>query len=369
MSKVEQIMCVLHGGNPIGLANFYVAGGQSVFRGVGHIPICKSCIYKMVEKYYNEHNDNIRLAMYYTCRKIDVGFDSNILDGAIKQVSTVGDGKLMPIKILQSYMRQVNSLGAINNSQLPFDDGEDIMIEDFRDRLEQERFDEGQANGNIEKIKMSPEDRKIKDEVIRLIEYDPFEGFSESDQKFLYSDLLNYFGDEDVVEDQFLVSQIIQVVNNNNQIRKLDYLLSGLMGDKEELASNAAAIKSLNGTKKDIVYNTDKIAKENRISVKSRANSNMSKSNLTVMMERLRAMDFEDAEVDFYDQKKAYGMKRVADISIKAIDEQLQFDENDVGFMIAEQRHLIKELEGKVLDVEDDNRKLRAYIQKKEKKK
>src|SRR5699024_10523866 len=100
-----------------------------------------------------------------------------------------------------------------------------------------------------------------------LIGYDPFEGYSESDQKFLYSDLLNYFGDEDVVEDQFLVSQIIQIVNNNNQIRKLDYLLSNYMADNETLGEKASTIKSLNATKKDIVANTDKIAKENRISV------------------------------------------------------------------------------------------------------
>lgn len=339
-----------------------------MFAGIGHIPVCKSCLYKMIEGYYKKYNNSMKLALYYTCRKIDVGFDSNVLEGAVKHTGTTHGGDVTPTRVLQSYMRQVNSIGSINNSQLPFDDGEDILVEDYREHLEIEIAKKyKQKNGAIEEIKMSPADRRIKKEVIDLIEYDPFEGFSESDQKFLYSDLLNYFGDEDVVEDQFLVSQIIQVVNNNNQIRKLDYLLSGFMGDNESLANNVAAIKSLNATKKDIVQNTDRIAKENRISVKSRANSNMSKSNLTVMMERLRALDFEDAEVDFYDQKKAYGMKRVADISIKAIDEQLQFDENDIGYMITEQRHLIKELEDKILDVEEDNRKLRARIQKHDK--
>ena len=349
----NRITCAKHK-SEIMSSNFYIAGDMSIFSGLGYIPICKSCLYKEVERYYEAHK-NMRDAIYLTCRKIDVAFDSNIYEGALR-----GDPH-SATKAFMNYMTQINSFGLKNGTMLPFDDGEHVY-----ERVISNEVPEVSCVEDIPKnIKMSKEDKRNRQEIIRLLEYDPFDGFSESDQKFLYSDLINYFGDEDVVEDQFLVSQIIQVVNNNNQIRKLDFLLSQYMADDEILQQNEGRIKSLNSTKKDIVANTDKIAKENRISVRSRAGSNISKSSLTVMMERLRAMDFDDAEVDFYDQKKAYGMKHTAEISIQAIQEQLQFDENDIGYMITEQRNMIKEMEDKILDIEDENRKLHIKLENK----
>lgn len=357
MAKAKKITCVKHGAELVRSAFYMATPIDSVFAGVGVIPICKTCLLKMAEAYYDKYQD-YEISIYYMCRKVDIAFDSAILEGALK--SGGNDIK----RVFSRYMTQFNSLGSSNNAQLSFDDGEHLY--NMHKIQEEDHADESAdsiKDSDLDNIKMSAEDKRNKEEVISLIEYDPFEGFPESDQKFLYSDLLNYFGDEDVVEDQFLVSQIIQVVNNNNQIRKLDYLLSKYMADNEKLSENAGIIKSLNATKKDIVMNTDKIAKENRISVKSRVGSNISKSSLTVMMERLRSLGFEDAEVDFYDQKKAYGMQRVADISMKAIENQLQFDENDIGYMIAEQRNIIKEMEEKILDLEEENRRLHKKLQ------
>ena len=333
--------------------NFYMAGQNTIFSGLGRIPICKNCLYEMMENYYDTRKD-MRVAMYLMCRKIDIAFDGNIFEG------TYTNEEMTPTRVLMVYMTQYNSLGFKNGAMLPFDDGEHVNERGESNIEPDEPFIEDvPAN-----IKLTQDDRRNKREVIKMLEYDPFEGFSEVDQKFLYSDLINYFGDEDVVEDQFLVSQIIQVVNNNNHIRKLDYLLSQYMASDEKVQENDGKIKSLNSTKKDIVANTDRIAKENRISVRSRAGSNISKSSLTVMMERLRAMDFDDAEVDFYDQKKAYGMKRTAEISIQAIQDQLQFDENDIGYMITEQRNMIGEMEEKILDLEEENRVLSIKVEK-----
>lgn len=82
------------------------------------------------------------------------------------------------------------------------------------------------------------------------------------------------------------------------------------------------------------------------------------------MMDYLRELGFEDAEVDYYDQKKAYGMQRAADISMKAMAEQIQFDENDVSEIIIEQRNLIRDMENRILNLEEENRKLYVEIEK-----
>lgn len=80
------------------------------------------------------------------------------------------------------------------------------------------------------------------------------------------------------------------------------------------------------------------------------------------MMDYLRELNFEDAEVDYYDQKKAYGMQVTADISMRAMNEQIQFDENDINEIIIEQRKLVKDMEQKILDLEEENRQLHVKI-------
>lgn len=350
MSNKKKLRCTKHG-NEIMLSNFYIASDSSIFSGIGYIPICKNCIWKMVENYYEVHKD-MKLAVYYMCRKIDVAFSSNVFDGALKAGGNVRE-------VFQSYMRQYNSLGQENGLQLSFDDGEHVSGADS----DKKENDKEVVNDEESNIKMTEEDKRIKEDVIRLLEYDPFEGHSEADQKFLYNDLYSYFGDEDVVEDQFLVSQIIQIVNNNNQIRKINYLISKYTANIKLLAKNESKIKSLNSIKKDIAASTDRIARSNSIAVDKRKSSNIKKSSLTAMMEYLRSLDFEDAEVDFYDQKKAYGMQRAADISMKAMAEQIKFDENDVNEIIIEQRNMIRDMENRILDLEEENRQLYVKIE------
>ena len=102
---------------------------------------------------------------------------------------------------------------------------------------------------------MNKDDIGIKKEIISMLEYDPFEGYAEADQKFLYNELYSYFSDEEIIEDQFLVSQLIQIANNNNQIRKIDYLISTYTANTELLIKNDAKIKSLKFTKQ-ILFKT-----------------------------------------------------------------------------------------------------------------
>ena len=175
--------------------------------------------------------------------------------------------------------------------------------------------------------------------------------------------LLPYL-DEDTLEDQYKLSQIIQIINNNNQIRKIDFAINKLTAKPNFIDSNASAISSMTKTKFAIVQANDKIAKENSISVKNRGDKRAGASTFTYMMKKLRELNFEDAEHDYYDQLKSYGMKRTADISNKSILEQLQFDENDYTNMIKAQREMIESLENKLLDLEEENRQLYVKLNK-----
>lgn len=119
MSDIDKIICTKHGGNPIGLQNYYIANDATIFSGIGYIPICKDCLYKKANQYYNRYND-MQKTIYYMCRKVDIAFDSAIFDAAERK------GKNNTKKVFQSYMTQYNSLGKENNTQLNFDDGEHL---------------------------------------------------------------------------------------------------------------------------------------------------------------------------------------------------------------------------------------------------
>lgn len=118
MAEIESLICSKHG-NEIKVSNFYIASEVSTFSGLGYIPICKNCLYEMVNNYYDKYK-NMRLVIYYICRKIDIAFDSTIYDAALRK------GKDNAKKVFQSYMIQYNSLGQTNGAQLPFDNGEHL---------------------------------------------------------------------------------------------------------------------------------------------------------------------------------------------------------------------------------------------------
>lgn len=228
---------------------------------------------------------------------------------------------------------------------------------------------------NIDNLKINTiitdEDLKIEKDVIRLLGYDPFDGYDKFDKKYLNGELLPYL-DEQTLEDQFKVSVIIQIVNSNNQIRKIDLVINQLSSDMTSLISNSNDVKSLTQIKSQLNTSNDKLSKENSIALKHRADKKSGQSTIGAMMKQLRELDFEDAEHDYYDMQKAYGMKQAADISNKSICDILNFDEKDMDDMFKSQRDLIKDLQEeknelveKIRVLSTDNFELKQQIENK----
>lgn len=351
------IRCPMCGKTKSASNNFYKSDSPLYANNYGYMVFCKECVWETYDTYFNIIKD-IRNSVLITCMKFDIPFSENDYEGMTKQI--INDISAHPMRI---YVQKVNSLGSINNGGLTgFDPkliwDKDSSKEEITNALVKE-VEDFKSND----IKLTKDDLQAKEDCIKLIGYDPFAGYSLFDQKFLYNELIPYL-DEDTLEDTFKLSQIIQLVNNNNQIRKIDLVIANMSNDVKTLVANQGEIKSLSTTKKTIVDNTDKIAKENSISVKNRGDKKAGKSTLTYMMRNLRELGFEEAEHDYYDQLKAIGMKRTADISNKSILEQLQFDENDYLSMMKEQREIIQRLQEKVDDLEEENRQLHVKLDK-----
>lgn len=351
--KIRCPMC----GQERAISNHYVTHSPLYANNYNHSVFCKQCVWNTYDNYFNILKD-IKNSIYITCMKFDIPFNENDYNGMKKQL--VNDNSAHPMKI---YMKNINSLGSINNGLTGFDpkflfNQDNTTKDEINNTLTQEVKD---LEYNIQ---LTDQDKQIKNDVIKLIGYNPFSGYSNFDQKFLYNELISYL-DEDTLEDSFKLSQVIQLVNNNNQIRKMDLVIASLSNDTKSLISNQGEIKNLSATKKTIVDNTDKIAKENSISVKNRGDKKAGKSTLTYTMKNLRELGFEEAEHDYYDHLKAIGMKHTADISTKSILDQLQFDENDYMSMLKEQRELIQKLQDKIDNIEEENRQLHVELNNK----
>lgn len=206
---------------------------------------------------------------------------------------------------------------------------------------------------DVERIKddkWTAHEIRNKNEAIAIIGYDPFEGYDSEDRRFLFNELIKYF-DEDIAEDPYKLSQIIQIVNNNNQIRKYDLRISAM-----NPSTNPQIIKDLNTMKASLVTSNDKIAKENEISVKNRSNKDVGKNTLTFLMRDLREKDFTKAEANYYDQLSSEGTQWAANMSLKAIKENTFFDENDQEEVFETQRQMIQDLNKELDDAKEKYR-------------
>lgn len=120
--KIDKLMCTKHGGRPIALDNFYMACPESLFFGIGYIPICKKCLYEILELYLKTHED-IKVAMYFMCRKIDIAFYHTEFESANR-----GNRKNI-VKTFQTYMRLFNSICKTNDKWRPFDYSDYVELE------------------------------------------------------------------------------------------------------------------------------------------------------------------------------------------------------------------------------------------------
>lgn len=342
----NRCMCIHHPKgkkNILSTVNFYDTSSVSIYRSAlfGKIPICKDCINQIYQNYFSI-SKNIQWSVYSTLRLLDIPYIKTIYDGAVTSEKI----EVEWTQVLGRYMRTYNSLKSQNGWDYNFDNSEEVEL----------TFNlEGEVKINNADIKWSNKDRVTKKDVIAMLGYDPFEGYNEVDQKFLYNDIINYLNEE-ILEDQYKVSAIIQIVDNNNQIRKYQYVKNQYSSEYNMILENTDKLQSLEKLIKTLVENNDKIAKENAISEKNKKTKSQNSATLTGKMKKLRAYNLDDLEVDFYDQKKAYGMKRAAEISNKAIASQIRFDDNDANEIITYQREKFQDMENEILELKESLR-------------
>lgn len=226
----------------------------------------------------------------------------------------------------------------------------------FGNETAQKLIDEGSMPMTSE---MMEQYEQNKADVIRLIGYEPFAQERQSDQPFLYSQLVGFLGaSEDVNEDMMRVQACISIVRGFLQMSNIDNQISALMADVANAAPNTSTIKALQAAKRDISTIITQMAAENCISMKNSRNAVKGENTWTGKMKKLKDMNLRSAEANAFDIETAKGMRQVADISNASILQQLQLDESDYTEMLAEQRQMLTELQRKLAVAEEKGRLL-----------
>ncbi|WEG18512.1 hypothetical protein PQ478_08520 [Alkalihalophilus pseudofirmus] len=309
---------------------FYMASSTFVYSN-GKVPICKKCLLEIVGDCENEED------IIHLLQIMDKPFKKDFWETAVNSESNTF-GKYMSI------------VGMKQNRDFTFKDS------DFETRGSTSKKDETE----IISAPQESEDRN-RDDVIRILGYDPFIGENPSDKRQLYNNLIDYL-DDSTLEDSFKLPAVIEIVKTYNQIDKINLAIANITSDPTGITKSTGGIKSLMDAKKGMLASILALAKDNGISANHNNNKSKGSGTLSGIIKQLQEKGFEEAEVNLFDVETSQGMLQVANLSNESIIKQLQFDENDYSEMLIEQRDIIDKMTSKNAQLEEENRKMKKQL-------
>lgn len=188
--------------------------------------------------------------------------------------------------------------------------------------------------------------QKNKDDVIRLLDYDPFEAELANDQPFLYAQLLMLIdSNQDQEMDMIRVSSAISITRGFLQASKLDDAISKLMCNTGDIERNSATIKSLQDAKQKVMSMITSLAAESCLSLKNSKTATRGDNTWTGRIKKIADLNLRESEINGFDIETCKAMEQVMDISNRSILRELRLDESDWSDMVAQQREVITELQ------------------------
>lgn len=297
----------------------------------GYSHICINCIRDEQKRLTNRYGE--KTAVMVLCAKLNAPFYRSAYETIKKSQDNFSFGHYMRLMNNKQYAGKTFALTLVAGE-----------LEVTKKEAEEEAEEMIESNWSLD-------ERRAKNEVINMMGYDPFEGYAPKLRKKLFSELLGYLDDDELLSDNYKLAQIIQIINNNIQINQYDIAISKLDPNKD-----IDGITDLNKLKKELVSSNEKIAKENGISVKGRGDQKAGKGTLTGLMRDARDKDLRSYEVNFYDALRSENTRWAIDLSMKAMMDNCLFDESDTDLIIADQRSLITDLQGENDDLKEERR-------------
>lgn len=315
---------------------FYLSTNPMISTGIA--PICKECAKKIalrVDENGDEHEPT-KESIIQALRYLDKPFLENIYTSSVQEVANLVRRKTT--NVWASYMKNISMP---NYYGMTFADSDFFKTKiKYEDELKTDDIVAGHESEDQYQSYV-----KNKEDVIRLLGYDPFDQESMIDQPFLYSQLLGLLdSSEDANDDMMRTASAISIVRAFLQQSKIDNAIATYMTDVNKLQNNAATIKSLQSSKKELTSVIKDLAAESCISLKNTKNAKKGENTWTGKLKKIKDMNLREGEVNGFDIATCKGMKQVMDLSNESILKQLRLDESEWSDMVAEQREMITDL-------------------------
>lgn len=147
----------------------YYRSNSPLYEDIGHLPTCITCLVKVYntyldkynDKYADEDNNNLKMALYAMCRMLNLLFDNTLFMGVKKLSEKKGTN------ILQLYLSKLSSLpqyrGKTFDDSVFLDEKDDIDINNFisNDEEDEEEIIVTKAMINKWGRSLKPEDYKF----------------------------------------------------------------------------------------------------------------------------------------------------------------------------------------------------------------
>lgn len=319
----------------------------------GRVSLCKDCIKNLLVKYVEEFKD-IKISIYKLCIKLDLCFKHDFYNQALNRsgIKIETPTAKNVLLVWNQYITNMNSMGIHNNKGqgLSWEDGDYIDLHKDEDNTEI-YYNEKQSEEDMEKEIIY---RQNKEDVIKMLGYDPLENEKEKDKPKMYANLITMLN-EDNKDDAIKINSILDVIRTQNEVDNINDTISLKSSDTKNIVENVPLIKSLTEIKKNFNKVIIDNIKENGLSKKTVAGAN----SLTGREKKLKDLNLEAIQVNLHDHQTAMGMQQVANISTKAIIEGLNFGDDTLSDIVKTQLMTIDLYNRKYNDLAEENRRLK----------
>ena len=308
----------------------------------GLTPICKDCAKKIALQTKSGKEEPTKESVQLALRYLNKPFLEKVWDSSIQEVENLASGRVKS-NVWMAYARQI---AMPNYVGMTYFDSDHFVKYKQETKNTKEPITEEELIENHMGQDTYDSYIKNKEDVVRLLSYDPFEKEDISDQPFLYSQLLGLLdSSEDANEDMMRTSSAISIVRGFLQQAKIDDTVSKLMCDISKIESNSATIKSLQESKAKITSVITSLAQDSCISLKHNKNAKKGENTWTGKIKKIKELNLREGEVNGFDMETCKAMRQVMDLSNASIMKTLNLDESEWSDMVAEQRKMIGDLQ------------------------
>ena len=321
-----------------------------------HQPFCKDCSQKLFFFfYYHEHNKDEMAAMEHWCCATNTYWDKEFYFEARKAY----DNNITSNCIIPDY------IAAIGRKQkaigLTYWDSPTIKNRVF---TEQEVLKD--VNNNIvgefkAPLHWSKEEVKLRKKIINILRYDPFELYPEEEARNMYYDL-DLMIDDTMQEDLLKMKAAVEIVCSLHEIERLRQKQI----EMEQNEASEAEIKAVVARRNSELQQISKFAQDNGFSERYATKKAKGAGTLTGIMNEMREKQFEDGLVDYYGVLTCKEMQEVANMSFKAIFEQIGMTDNEAWGIVQKQTTRLKKLQDELLDTKEQLRRKEIELKKME---